>query len=325
MEGLTETDYFGNTVLHYSVAALSMPYKFFSLVLLIDLGLPVHAVNTFGQTFLHVLPSNPIERWDWSFFDLLMTSLRGKGFDFSRRDHYGRTILHTFLPNVPSDMFPLITIKMIVREFNPDLQLSDIFGRKVFQLETNNKYARYDPALSSLRSSFLGKHVAITLTSSIIRAQHLAGVAECHQWADEIIRKGLVNWVDINGNSPLLALLKYWPGDDSLALQEIAQKLVQAGAERHMRDREGNNALAIETIRGRRPFIFHFIAFDKMANTRNFAGEGILVQASRARRNAKANGDDALYARILSCSKLIAEAGALRYPTERDEWILSGL
>lgn len=79
-------DYYGNTALHYAAAAQN-----FEVVLKdIDLGVPVEAVNTSGETFLHLLDaSRDMER----YIEILRRTVRqSPSFQFRRRDHCGSSI-----------------------------------------------------------------------------------------------------------------------------------------------------------------------------------------------------------------------------------------
>ena len=87
---ITWSDRFDNTTLHVA-AALEPTYVI--LEDLIDRGVDINAVNTAGQTFMHVL--NP----DLNHADIrkLLSMIHRRGFDFDVTDHLGQTIFHELI------------------------------------------------------------------------------------------------------------------------------------------------------------------------------------------------------------------------------------
>jgi len=83
-------DHFGNTALHHSSAL----QNFATVMRLIHLGVPVGAINSSGQTFLHLLDaSRDIDK----YIEVLRCTLsQSPSFPISYRDNYGFSIVQTF-------------------------------------------------------------------------------------------------------------------------------------------------------------------------------------------------------------------------------------
>lgn len=88
-------DIFGNSTLHIA-ANWGTTFPVFQS--LIFAGADVLAVNSAGQTFLHLLDATILLR-DKSWFFWLIRLLRNRDFPFDARDECGQTFLHTFLRN----------------------------------------------------------------------------------------------------------------------------------------------------------------------------------------------------------------------------------
>ncbi|KAE8449963.1 hypothetical protein EG329_007102 [Mollisiaceae sp. DMI_Dod_QoI] len=91
-EDLDDSDDFGNSLLHVT-AALRKPATY--LFYLITNGADVHSTNRAGETFLHLLDESII--MDPDPYHSLLSILRGKAFDFTKRDCLGQTPLHLLL------------------------------------------------------------------------------------------------------------------------------------------------------------------------------------------------------------------------------------
>lgn len=88
-------DIFGNTPLHIA-ANWSTTFPVFQS--LIFAGADISAVNSAGQTFLHLLDATSLLRKK-SWFFWLIRLLHNRDFPFDARDECGKTFLHTFLQN----------------------------------------------------------------------------------------------------------------------------------------------------------------------------------------------------------------------------------
>jgi ankyrin repeat protein len=84
-----QVDSFGNTALHIATASGSSPE---SLLHIINLGADIHALNSAGQTFLHLIPQILVK--DCEHLGYLLTKLQNEGFKFHLRDDHGQTPLH---------------------------------------------------------------------------------------------------------------------------------------------------------------------------------------------------------------------------------------
>jgi len=99
---------------------------------------------------------------------------------------------------------------------------------------------------------------------------------------------------------------------------EQCPELLQ-GAQIHMRDRNGDTALAIAAVRGFRPAATTLLAAGANVHSRDFSGLGILGQTFKVLNRAKKE-DEKLYAKVLSCFVLLTDSNAIEEPTELDEW-----
>ena len=105
----TSLDRFNNSLLH--VAAVTNP-NLKCIVSLIEQGADLNAVNTAGQTFLHILDpgSSPGREQE---LPTLISYLSNLSFDFGKRDHHGANFFQVFLqyalePNTINDILQVI-------------------------------------------------------------------------------------------------------------------------------------------------------------------------------------------------------------------------
>jgi hypothetical protein len=87
-EDIHKLDIFGNSILHIA-AALGKPPKY--LLHLLDLKANIHALNSAGQTFLHLV--HAVFPEDSSDLCSLLNRLQSEEFNFYQRDHHGQTPL----------------------------------------------------------------------------------------------------------------------------------------------------------------------------------------------------------------------------------------
>ena len=132
----------------------------------------------------------------------------------------------------------------------------------------------------------------------------------------------LAKWVDINGDTPLTALVKYWPEtEDERQLLDMVLSLVRVGCDLHARDRQGCTALAVATRRGLRPAVDCLINLGANVNTRSYCGVSTLSRATnQSLPRAKKEGSIRLYGMIVSCISLITDHGAKMEPSVYDEF-----
>jgi len=159
------------------------------------------------------------------------------------------------------------------------------------------------------------------------------------EWVTEKLRDSgsrYVKKIDIDGNTPLSALVKTWKPsllhDDLSDLATIVLEMIRAGANIHARDRKGDTVLAIAASQGMRQAVVVVLNRNPgkitprsnhcaNVNYRNNSGISILSQACKALRKAKFDEDEKSYAAIMSCCTLLIDAGAQMEPTEQDEWM----
>lgn len=121
-----------------------------------------------------------------------------------------------------------------------------------------------------------------------------------------------IAWVDVNGDTVLFALLKYWSYEhDELQLKDMIMEMVRLGAQIDMRDRQGDTALAIAARRGLRPALLTLIDSGASIHSRNCRGTGSLRQTRKSLRREEESGDDKLYAMVLSCLTCLLDLKAL--------------
>lgn len=130
-ESVNQPDHFGNTPLHCAIAAGEMNLT--GILHLIDMGADVQAVNSFGETFLHLIRSMPLK--DTAAYIFLLKLLTSLSFPFTQRDHHGRTFLHTLLEQ-PDDKISGINAEIlrdICHIVKPDLKAMDNRGYTILR------------------------------------------------------------------------------------------------------------------------------------------------------------------------------------------------
>ncbi|KAG4430509.1 hypothetical protein IFR05_014014 [Cadophora sp. M221] len=120
---------------------------------------------------------------------------------------------------------------------------------------------------------------------------------------------GRSTWVDSYGDTAVSALLKSWRHgkDNELRIPSMLKKLVEAGADISMRDRHGDTALCIASVRGLRPAVTFLLNLGASIDTCNYEGESIMSKANAELHRAERKGDDKLYAMILSCIIILSD------------------
>jgi hypothetical protein len=130
-----------------------------------------------------------------------------------------------------------------------------------------------------------------------------------------------LTWIDASGDTPLAALLKSplaatIPAD---SLRKYVKRMLKLGAEIHIRDRNGDTALAIAARLGFHSVVTLLLEEGANVHSRDYLGVGILSQTERTMYLAA--GDEKLWAMIWSCRITLIDAGAKEKPTEQDEWM----
>ena len=142
--GLVKHDRFNNTVLH-AAAAESADYEV--LISLMETSGSLNALNTAGQSFMHVLdPSTLIAS---GMLPRFLRKLRDSRFNFSKKDHQGVNILHVLL------QYPLdhMLLHYVFETLRPHLKLlsgRDNLGRSA---QSRLSWLAYGDVDESLRVS----------------------------------------------------------------------------------------------------------------------------------------------------------------------------
>jgi ankyrin repeat protein len=131
-----------------------------------------------------------------------------------------------------------------------------------------------------------------------------------------------LTWIDDSGDTPLTALLKSplaatIPAD---SLRKYVKCMLKFGSEIHIRDRNGDTALAIAARLGIHSVVTLLLEEGANVHSRDYLGVGILSQTERSMYLAA--GDEKLWAMIWSCRITLIDAGAKEEPTDQDEWML---
>jgi hypothetical protein len=142
-------------------------------------------------------------------------------------------------------------------------------------------------------------------------------------WLEDNTKPEKIAWIDNAGDNPLIAMLKFWAHDTSRDwfLAEAAERMIHSGDVIHMRDRDGDTALAIAARRGFRPVVSLLIEKGAIVHSRNYLGVGILKQMEQTLAPARIDGDTSLWSCIWSCQIALVDAGAIMNPTDKDEWM----
>ena len=319
-------DFYGNTPLHCAAAGVVQDgfWKLRHRSLLWP-GVEVSRCNTMGETFLHILcRSGPRTPKDSADFLLLLMDLCVTDFPFSKRDCHGRTILHILFQYSDGQH----SIEFLAEMFSimkPNLRVKDNAGFCVQEyLEQLDQGAIYNRGLKALvkRTSALS-HPPIFLPNFHTNCFSYYDEKVLKAWLENNIKPGKITWIDNAGDNPLIAMLKFWTHDTSRDwfLAEAAERMIQSGDVIHMRDRDGDTALAIAARRGFRPVVSLLIENGAIVHSRNYRGVGILRQVEQSLAQDQAKSDPGLWSRLWSCQIALIDAGAIVDPTERDEWM----
>ncbi|KAE8450366.1 hypothetical protein EG329_006440 [Mollisiaceae sp. DMI_Dod_QoI] len=148
---INEKDTFGNSVLHISTATLA-PSTY--LVSLINLGANVNWLNNAGQTFMHLVKPELLDRC--ADFCLLLEVLSDQGFNFSQHDHLGQSPLHLLMrPWISSEILHRVITKIASLPIHSQLSTArdclsyTIVGELNLQ-ETSSSWKDVDQAILSL-------------------------------------------------------------------------------------------------------------------------------------------------------------------------------
>jgi hypothetical protein len=311
-------DYYGNSHLHWAAhsASSSLLFEYSSsgsVDHLTDAKYLAELKNTLGETALHLLQCNSSTeiRYYYAVINYIAERSAGKGARdyFHRRDCHGRAILHRFLSRLPDNLcrsgkfqslfLQLLTITTISIDTadNQGETISDLLARRTSQLHLK-------PVAPRRR--------VIYREYTYINPLHIPSII------DEWLAGGLdINWIDENGDTILIALIKYQITEDL----HYVKWLIDAGADFSIKDRKGNTALSAAVCTGCLSITLMLLKEGANVQNRNYTGVGILLQAAEQTRLAKQSQNYGLNTAILNCMNLLIDYGAIIHPTDMDEWM----
>lgn len=246
----------------------------------------------------------------------LVQYIDGK-FDFGSRDYHGRTAFHMLFDN------PNLSLKDLSRERHgylwklanimaPDKTVMDNLGRDIDQLLGSGKG-------EITNQDYFSEVSGTTFRVNLSRFFNF----DITSWIRWLSSSNKHTWVDSDGDTALIALMKVWPYEkDETELPDTIGKMFRLRTDIHMRDRKGDTALAIAARRGLRPAVTALTNLGACTNSRNYLGTSIFEEARRKLRQAIRNSDEKLYAMILSCILVLDDKGAVKHPDGYQEWAL---
>jgi hypothetical protein len=132
-------------------------------------------------------------------------------------------------------------------------------------------------------------------------------------WKHWVATAGRPTWVDLNGDTALIALIKYWSLEsDEILLVDLVKYLIEIGAQIHARDRSGDTSLVIASMHGFKLVVTVLLDLKVSVHSCNYCGATVLNQARKSLSRSRKSGNDRLYATILSCVVLLVDFGARR-------------
>jgi ankyrin repeat protein len=167
--------------------------------------------------------------------------------------------------------------------------------------------------------------VAFDLPTPIESSSYAAGINDNlrERYLEDLLTAGVdVHQHDKGGDTPLMSFIKHVrAGEDDAATTRILSRLCDAGTDINRRDRKGETPLHQAVKLGRRAATKFLLNRGANVHARNSNGVGILAIGTSFSR--KARTDETLYAQIMLCIALVANAGAVAYPTLFHEWASS--
>jgi hypothetical protein len=317
-------DFYGNTMLHCLAATIPHPNKLWKMRMMILEGASIHARNTSGENFLHLLcensPPNNEEMVDFLHF---LAELSAQGFSFLERDHHGRIFLHILFRHIVVRQYSVDSIKQLFLISKLDLHDKDNSGTSIKDLLLSSLSTQYGVSESTLLIHFLHDLEVRSLSKYENRDLRPHGVGSVWEtelissWVEARCQSGDLNYIDKFGDAPLGCVIKN--AEHISKLEEIVGRFITAGVGLEMRDRKGDTALSIAAQRGLRLVVVMLLKAGANVHTRNSNGRGVLREIEMALTTAKSEGKDELYAKILTCLTPLCNAKAKLDPTEQDE------
>ncbi|KAK0100668.1 hypothetical protein ONS95_007120 [Cadophora gregata] len=283
------------------------------------MGADISSRNTQGQTFLHTL-FLVSEFEDLPKYINLPRYLKSMDFAFDVRDYHGRTpTLQLFEQASKLSHTSPVFIKELFSIVPPQIDVMDnqghTIGYHLFKLRNIH--------VSSLQAgAFL-----LTYAKSALYGLSFQGSISEHDydwqsWLVWLSKTRLLNWVDIHGETALLAMLKLWrcPDDDDLSLPGIIQGISCHGADIHARDGIGDTALVVAVTRGLRPAAQKLLSMGASVYSVGYNGRGVLQETTSRLYLAQQEDRDGEYAKILSCVALLVDHNVPQFPEKIHQW-----
>ena len=290
-EELEDLDRFGNTFLHL-IAALGPSLK--SLEVALWRHSNINAVNTAGQTFMHILdPCNVL-----LCMERLFGTLEHRGFNFDQRDVYGKTFLHALVEKGFSFSEywaePYVRLLQwkdstgISREVQVGSLLRKVRFEEIVEDETDlHSKQRSSPDHSSWRDLHKYDDQGRTELHRYLASpdgRYCTSLRKLRELTPISNQRNSAGW------SPLHYSIRF--GDI-----DTTEFLLRNGANVHARDNCGRGVLATAHIQ--------------------WAASGDKAKFLYALRN-----DETQYPKIEACKAIAIDAGAVMKPSFFDEWDL---
>jgi ankyrin repeat protein len=313
-------DYYGNTSLHFAGGSPAASSTLF--INMIKAGADPRSLNTSGETFLHILFSHqnlktlPL----WISFLRYLDKL---DFPFSTQDYHGRTIFHLIQNGLkdydhsPNVVEKVITIMNLTKV---SLNVMDNRGLAIYDhlQELLPKKLPLSMATDRFPLPYPSRMIEPTFVASLLNFDY-----DLVTWVEWLSKTDTYSWIDSSGDTPLLALIKSSPAHENWMLpDDVIDRIVHAGVKIHMRDRNGETALAAAAQRGMRPVVKKLMDLGASIHCRDYLGISVLRHMRTKIRQAKRENNNILYAGLLSTSALLADMGARDRPTGFQEWAM---